>query len=321
MAALYRAADVMVVTPLRDGMNLVAKEYVACRYDDRGALVLSEFAGAASELKAAYQVNPHDINGMKSMMLEAINAEPARERPAHEGDAQAGHGERHRPVGRQLPRELTSVRDPHAKKLRPPAVHDAPRASGTRRPTSVGDHVAARPAAVPHHAAGMLAASDDDEVFRWQSFARPTTHRGGRGAASTGTGPAERPHLGPGRSGQRRGRRADDVLRDRPRNRPSRSARRGWVGGSGVRAVNTEAKLLLLRRAFDDLDCARVVWHVDILNERSQAAVERIGGVREGVLRKHIIRRDGSWRDTVVFSMTDDEWPAARDALEERFAR
>src|SRR5215203_2286080 len=50
MAALYRAADVMVVTPLRDGMNLVAKEYVACRYDERGALVLSEFAGAAGEL-------------------------------------------------------------------------------------------------------------------------------------------------------------------------------------------------------------------------------------------------------------------------------
>ncbi len=76
MAALYRAADVMVVTPLRDGMNLVAKEYVACRYDDKGALVLSEFAGAASELKTAYQVNPHDINGMKAMMLAAINANP-----------------------------------------------------------------------------------------------------------------------------------------------------------------------------------------------------------------------------------------------------
>ncbi|HKY56609.1 MAG TPA: trehalose-6-phosphate synthase [Aeromicrobium sp.] len=74
MAALYRAADVMVVTPLRDGMNLVAKEYVACRYDDTGALVLSEFAGAAAELKQAYQVNPYDINGMKATMLEAAQA-------------------------------------------------------------------------------------------------------------------------------------------------------------------------------------------------------------------------------------------------------
>jgi trehalose 6-phosphate synthase len=75
MAALYRAADVMVVTPLRDGMNLVAKEYVACRYDDQGALVLSEFAGAAAELKQAYLVNPYDINGTKSAMLQAMTAD------------------------------------------------------------------------------------------------------------------------------------------------------------------------------------------------------------------------------------------------------
>ena len=67
---MYRAADVMVVTPLRDGMNLVAKEYVACRDDDDGALVLSEFAGAADELKQAFLVNPYDINGMKSALLD-----------------------------------------------------------------------------------------------------------------------------------------------------------------------------------------------------------------------------------------------------------
>ena len=76
MAALYRAADVMVVTPLRDGMNLVAKEYVACRYDDDGALVLSEFAGAAGELRQAYLVNPYDINGMKATMYDASRADP-----------------------------------------------------------------------------------------------------------------------------------------------------------------------------------------------------------------------------------------------------
>ncbi|MCW2848264.1 MAG: trehalose 6-phosphate synthase [Marmoricola sp.] len=74
MAALYRAADIMVVTPFRDGMNLVAKEYVACRYDDGGALVLSEFAGAANELRQAYLVNPYDINGMKAMMMQAYQA-------------------------------------------------------------------------------------------------------------------------------------------------------------------------------------------------------------------------------------------------------
>ncbi|WP_307785733.1 alpha,alpha-trehalose-phosphate synthase (UDP-forming) [Nocardioides luteus] len=76
MAALYRAADIMVVTPYRDGMNLVAKEYVACRYEDDGALVLSEFAGAAEELRQAWLVNPYDINGMKAALLEAYEAEP-----------------------------------------------------------------------------------------------------------------------------------------------------------------------------------------------------------------------------------------------------
>jgi trehalose 6-phosphate synthase len=75
MAALYRAADIMVVTPYRDGMNLVAKEYVACRFTDDGALVLSEFAGAADELRQAWLVNPYDINGMKAALLEAYQAD------------------------------------------------------------------------------------------------------------------------------------------------------------------------------------------------------------------------------------------------------
>ncbi|MBB1483403.1 trehalose-6-phosphate synthase [Tessaracoccus sp. MC1865] len=79
MAAMYRIADVMVVTPLRDGMNLVAKEYVACRPDTNGALVLSEFAGAAQELKQAYLVNPYDLNGMKEVVMQAAT-DPARER-------------------------------------------------------------------------------------------------------------------------------------------------------------------------------------------------------------------------------------------------
>jgi len=76
MAALYRAADIMVVTPLRDGMNLVAKEFVACRTEDQGALVLSEFAGAAYELRQAYLVNPYDIDGLKERVLDAMNDSP-----------------------------------------------------------------------------------------------------------------------------------------------------------------------------------------------------------------------------------------------------
>jgi trehalose 6-phosphate synthase len=77
LAALYRAADVMLVTPYRDGMNLVAKEYVAARGDLGGVRVLSEFAGAAAELKQALLVNPHDIAGVKAQLLRALRMDPA----------------------------------------------------------------------------------------------------------------------------------------------------------------------------------------------------------------------------------------------------
>ncbi|MGQ7310222.1 alpha,alpha-trehalose-phosphate synthase (UDP-forming) [Microbacterium arabinogalactanolyticum] len=72
MVAMYLAADVMLVTALRDGMNLVAKEYVATRADNRGVLVLSEFTGAADELRQAVRVNPHDIEGVKDAIVSAI---------------------------------------------------------------------------------------------------------------------------------------------------------------------------------------------------------------------------------------------------------
>jgi trehalose 6-phosphate synthase len=73
LVAFFVASDVMLVTPLRDGMNLVAKEYVACRSDLGGALVLSEFTGAAAELRQAYLVNPHDTEGVKDAIEEALN--------------------------------------------------------------------------------------------------------------------------------------------------------------------------------------------------------------------------------------------------------
>jgi len=119
MAAFYRAADVMVVTPLRDGMNLVAKEYVACRFDNNGALVLSEFAGAAAELKQAFQVNPYDINGMKDAILQAINASPqekARRMKAMRRQVMDYDIER---WATDFLDELTSAREPHDKHPRP----------------------------------------------------------------------------------------------------------------------------------------------------------------------------------------------------------
>jgi RimJ/RimL family protein N-acetyltransferase len=91
--------------------------------------------------------------------------------------------------------------------------------------------------------------------------------------------------------------------------------RRWWRTGH-----NTESKLLMMSYAFERLGVARLVWHTDIYNERSQAAIARLGATREADLRKHRIRRDGSWRTTVQYSMTDDDWPAARERLVSRLA-
>lgn len=80
LLALYRLADVMVVTPFRDGMNLVAKEYVACRTEDTGVLVLSEFTGAADELTMALQVNPYDVEGVKDAIEAAVLMTPEEQK-------------------------------------------------------------------------------------------------------------------------------------------------------------------------------------------------------------------------------------------------
>lgn len=80
LIALYVAADAMLVTPLRDGMNLVAKEYVACHPEHDGALVLSEFTGAASELREAFLVNPHDLDFVKDTIVAALEQSPDRGR-------------------------------------------------------------------------------------------------------------------------------------------------------------------------------------------------------------------------------------------------
>jgi RimJ/RimL family protein N-acetyltransferase len=95
-----------------------------------------------------------------------------------------------------------------------------------------------------------------------------------------------------------------------------------WLGRSWWRTGhNADSKLLLLEHAFESLGAVRVVWHTDILNARSQAAIERLGAVKEGVLRKHRIRPDGSWRDTVQYCLTDDDWPEARQRLLARLAQ
>jgi RimJ/RimL family protein N-acetyltransferase len=90
-----------------------------------------------------------------------------------------------------------------------------------------------------------------------------------------------------------------------------------WYGPEFQRtAVNTECKYLLLRHAFEDLHTIRVQLKTDLRNVRSQRAIERLGALREGVLRNHMILPDGSFRDSVFYSIIDTEWPSVKSRLE-----
>lgn len=104
---------------------------------------------------------------------------------------------------------------------------------------------------------------------------------------------------------------------------PHESAHLGWTAYSPTvwgTAVNPATKLAILSYAFDECRLGRVQLQTDALNTRSQAAVARLGAVREGVLRRHRRRADGTFRDTVVFSILAGEWPQVRAGLAERIA-
>ena len=95
-----------------------------------------------------------------------------------------------------------------------------------------------------------------------------------------------------------------------------------WLGLAWQRtAANTEAKLLLLTHAFESLRCQRVEFKTDALNDRSRAALLRIGAREEGTFRRHSVTDDGRTRDTVYFSIVDSEWPETKARLEHMLAR
>ncbi|MGZ5369064.1 MAG: GNAT family N-acetyltransferase [Aeromicrobium sp.] len=171
-----------------------------------------------------------------------------------------------------------------------------------------------------HHASGVLAAADDAKVFQWLSIKRPTNLTEAKALI---VAYLDNPNLIAWAQIDQHSHEVAGITTFYDIDPANRSVAIGhtWLGKKHWRtALNSEAKLLLLRHAFDDLGAVRVVWHTDILNERSQTAIERLGAQREGVLRKHRIRLDGTWRDTVVYSMLDDEWPDARTRLEEQLA-
>ena len=92
-----------------------------------------------------------------------------------------------------------------------------------------------------------------------------------------------------------------------------------WIGRPWQRtAVNTEAKYLMLRHAFETLGCFRVELKTDVLNQQSRNAILRIGASQEGIFRKHVLCADGRLRDSVYFSIIDSEWPGVKARLEEK---
>jgi RimJ/RimL family protein N-acetyltransferase len=180
-----------------------------------------------------------------------------------------------------------------------------------------GRHVRLEPLE-DRHAAELLVQCADPDL--WRYMPRPLPRDLGEmrawiaGARERATGGAERPfaivHAAGGRAvGSTR------YLDIRPEHRALEIGWT-WIGTEHQRtAVNTECKLLLLEHAFDSLGAVRVQLKTDARNDRSQKAIERIGARREGVLRRHMILWDGFVRDTVIFSITDREWPEVRARL------
>src|ERR687896_888358 len=183
--------------------------------------------------------------------------------------------------------------------------------------TLTGAHVVLEPVAERHHA-DLLAAAQDDLVWAWLPYPRPQTE-----ADVAAMLTAERAIAFPFAQVEAASGRAVGVTTYRDVDERHRTLEIGgtWLGRQWWRtALNTEAKLLFIGHAFEALGANRVALKTDIRNERSQAAIARLGAVREGVLRHQYVRRDGSLRDTVMYSVLPEEWPAVRAHLTARLA-
>jgi RimJ/RimL family protein N-acetyltransferase/nitroimidazol reductase NimA-like FMN-containing flavoprotein (pyridoxamine 5'-phosphate oxidase superfamily) len=209
-------------------------------------------------------------------------------------------------AGRPIPDRGVSVslpsylREPHS------AWHTAP--------TLCGRHVAIEPLDLTH-VDGLFAALGDEEVWRHLSTPRPATAGDlvwiiEAALADPNRVPMVQKAVATGEIVGSTSYYAADPVNRSVAIGHTMLGRKWWRT-----AFNTESKLLLMSRAFDDLGAVRVEWHTDLRNERSQHAIQRLGATREGVLRQHRRRPDGTWRDTVLFAMTRAEWPAARLSL------
>ncbi|MGI5165158.1 GNAT family N-acetyltransferase [Spirillospora sp. CA-253888] len=187
-------------------------------------------------------------------------------------------------------------------------------------PVLTGRYVRLEPLA-PEHAEGLFEAGKDADVWTWLNEPKPADVAAARAQIVDALAARERRERLPWAQ--------IDVATGEVAGTTSyyaiTPAHRGlaigytWLGARWHRTgLNTEAKLLLMGRAFDDLGAVRVEWHTHVHNERSRRAIQRLGAAFEGVHRNHRIRPDGSLRDTATYAMIDSEWPDARRALRAR---
>jgi len=180
-----------------------------------------------------------------------------------------------------------------------------------------GRHVRLEPL-TPEHAAGLAEIGLDEELWRWI----PTSVR---------TAEEMSAYVQTALKEQADGSALPFALIEKTSGRVIGSTRYGniervhhrleigwtWVGSAWQRTpINTEAKYLLLRHAFETLGCMRVELKTDSLNERSRAAIQRIGAREEGIFRNHMITSTGRVRHTVYYSIVDSEWPEVKAGLE-----
>ena len=185
-----------------------------------------------------------------------------------------------------------------------------------------GRHVRLEPLTLGHHAA-LCEVALDPELWRWS-------------VTDVGTPDDLRRYMEAALRDQEEGRALPFATIEHSTGRAVGSTRFGnadqahrrveigwtWIGRPWQRtAINTEAKYLMLRHAFEKLGCIRVELKTNALNQRSRAAILRLGAKEEGTLRKHMISERGALRDTVCYSILDDEWPQVKARLEEMLAR
>jgi RimJ/RimL family protein N-acetyltransferase len=180
-----------------------------------------------------------------------------------------------------------------------------------------GLHVRLEPLA-SSHAPELLAAAQDDSIWRYMPIARPRTLLELEGMIAEALAAQERGEQLPFAIVERTSGRAVGSTRYLDIRAPHRGLEIGWTWlatAAQRTALNTECKLLLLTHAFEALGCLRVQLKTDLRNLRSQAAIERLGAKKEGVLRKHYVLWDGYVRDSVMYSITEAEWPAVKQKL------